>query len=157
MHDTYVDQSDRQEYPEHQLVPQKGGRYQTVFHGPPGTDVGDLHCDLEPYVEGEGQYVVNHSGWRPDEDQVAQLEAGAHVRVSLWTHPIPPMAVSIEPPVCQCHGEAMTFDRDELGYYCTRSNDPRSPHNRHVPTALEDAKESFTAVDVEDDEPGQLE
>lgn len=157
MFNPYVNQSDPIEYPEHQLIPQKGGRYATVFHGPPGTDIGDLHCDLEPYSEGGGAYVINHSGWRPTEEQVVQLDAGAHVRVSLWTHPIPPMAVSIEPPVCVCHGEAMVFDRDEAGYYCSHNVDSKGRSNLHAPSAHEAAKDAFTPVDVEDDEPGRTE
>lgn len=147
MADTYADQSEKTEYPEHQLIPQKGGRYTTIFHGPPGTDVGDLHTDLEPVGAEDGSiYMINHSGWRPDEEQIAQLEAGAHVRVSLWTHPIPPMAVSIEPPVCSCHGEAMRFDRDDLGFYCSSLIDP-APVD-----AFKAAREQFTAEPVEDDD-----
>jgi hypothetical protein len=82
-----------------QLRPVKGGRYVKVFHGPPGTDVGDLHCDLEPYMEGDRPAIINHSGWMPSDDQLAQLAAGGHVRLSVFMHPIPPLAVWVEPPV----------------------------------------------------------
>lgn len=117
----YEPQSARSEYPEHQLVPLKGGRYQRVFHGPPGTDVGDLHCDLEPVgevVDGEQKtWVVNHSGWEPSDEQIAQLSAGGHIRLSVYMHPIPPLAMSIEPPV-DADGSPMIWNQ-RLGAYVT--------------------------------------
>lgn len=102
----------------HQLDPLKGGRYTSVFHGPPGTDVGDLHCDLEPFMMEDGPVTINHSGWMPTMEHVAQLESGAHIRLTVWQHPIPPLAVSVEPPVCSCHDEPMQWDPEDRGYYC---------------------------------------
>lgn len=134
-----------------QLVPVKGGRYESVFHGPPGTDVGDLHCDLEP-VGGEGGkiLVVNHSGWEPTEEQVHQLGAGAHVRLSLWMYQIPPIAMAIEPPVCSCHGEAMVWDGEDVGYYCMRLSLGDLP-SRGAPAVhpLAQAKRDFKPGDPE--------
>jgi hypothetical protein len=120
----YRTKEDQALYPADQLVPLVGGRYTTVFHGPPGTDIGDLACDLEPYMEGGEPAIINHSGWSLTEAQVKALEAGAHIRLSVWQQPIPPLAVSIEPPVCHCHGEPMHYEEDESGFYC-----------RHQPTA----------------------
>lgn len=92
-------------YPEHQLVPLKGGRYKTILKGPPGTEIGDLHCDLEPFVAYGAPVTISHSGWQPSAEQVRMLASGAHVRLSVWQHPIPPLAVAVEPPICRCHSE----------------------------------------------------
>lgn len=118
-----------------QLHPLKGGRYKTVFHGPEGTDIGDLHCDLEPYFQGERPAVVNHSGWMPNEEQVKMLEAGAHVRLAVWQQPIPPLAVSVEPPVCDCHDMPMDWHGDDGGFYCSQ-----------MPTLGEDDSDGFDAA-----------
>lgn len=142
----YSDQKEREEYPEHQLVPQKGGLYTVLFKGPPGTDIGDLHCMLQQ----DGNHVVNSSGWKPDEEQIAKLEAGAHVRVALWTHPIPPMAVMIEEPVCHCHGEPMVFDRDDCGYYCPRTPPTAGEGDDANQKAYAEARKSFKPKPVED-------
>lgn len=112
---------DDEKYGDHQLRSLKGGRYGRVIKGPPGTDVGDLHIDVTP-VGGEGGriLVVTNSGWEPTHEQLVQLEAGAHVMLSLWQYPPPPVAVTVEPPVCSCHGEAMQWDPDDEGFYCAR-------------------------------------
>lgn len=122
----------------HQLSPLKGGRYTRVFHGPPGTEVGDLHCDLEPFVMGDTPVTINHSGWHPTEEQVRQLESGAHVRLTVWQHPIPPLSVSIEPPVCECHHQAMAWNEDESGYQCQMIAVSAAP------SSLEEARARFT-------------
>jgi hypothetical protein len=148
-HDTYETDGDER-HGDHQLLPVKGGRYVKIFRGPEGTDVGDLHTEIEP-VGGEkaGQIlVVVHSGWKPNEEHIAQLEAGAHVRLSQWIYPIPPVAMSIEPPVCACHGNAMDWDPDDKGYYCAsmtiRAIDPADPLDR--------ARADFTPQQAEPDE-----
>lgn len=104
-----------EDYPPHQLVPLKGGRYTTVLKGPPGSGVGDLHCDLEPFEQNNMKGVCSHSGWTTTPEQDLMLAAGAHVRVAVYQHPIPPLAVAVEPPICHCHGEKMDFfyDPDE--------------------------------------------
>lgn len=157
---TYQLESDRSEYPDYQLVPLKGGRYATVFHGPPGTDVGDLHCDLEPYFEasapGEGPFLINHSGWMPSEEQVKKLEAGGHIRLSVWRHPIPPLAVSVEPPVCACHEEAMQWDGESEGWLCARVNLSR-PGADGVRDALDAADQARDDFKPDDDYRGMVE
>ncbi len=122
----------------HQLLPLAGGRYKNVFHGPVGTDIGDLHCDLEPYVGVEGEpVVVNHSGWLPNEEQVMKLLAGAHVRLAVWQHPIPPLAVCVEHPICACHGDEMVWVGES--FFC--------PHEEAPDDALEQARKDFTPVE----------
>lgn len=101
-----------EDYPPTQLVKLRGGRYDTILKGPEGTDVGDLHCDLEPFEEGGMRGVVTHSGWLTSPEQDLMLAAGAHIRLAVYQHPIPPLAVSVEPPVCHCHGEPMDFYYD---------------------------------------------
>lgn len=131
---TYEEDGDREGYPPHQLVPVRGGRYTTVLKGPEGTDVGDLFCDLEPYVDYGKALIVTHNGWAASEEQASQLACGAHIRVSVWQHPIPPLAVSVEAPLCGCHEESMVWeidsddDDDPGGYVCC-----------HLAGALEDA------------------
>ncbi len=112
----------------HQLLPVTGGRYTTVFKGPPGSDVGDLHTDIQPVGSEDGRILLTvHSGWRPSDEQVAQLQAGAHVRLTLWAYPIPPTAVSIEAPVCGCHGAEMVWDEHDAGYYCRTQRSTDDP------------------------------
>lgn len=152
---TYFETEDRSNYPPTQLVPLGGGRYITVFHGPEGSDVGDLHCDLEPYNEDGIKGIKNHSGWKPDEAQVAMLAAGAHVRLSVYQHPIPPLAVSIEPPVCECHGEKMDFyfDGEEGSFTCRHisGGDTDEPSSNGNPTqALQRTKDEFRPAGGDD-------
>lgn len=109
---TYALSGKPEDYPPHQLVPVMGGRYKTALHGPEGTDVGTLYCDLEPFEQEGMRGVVSHSGWLTTTEQDLMLQAGAHIRLAVYQHPIPPLAVSIEPPVCECHGEAMDFYHD---------------------------------------------
>lgn len=100
---SYEPTEDRESYPDNQLVPLRGGRYKTIFKGPPGTDVGDLHCDLEIIADQrDGQevtYQINHSGWSLSFEQMSQLLAGGHIRLTVHQNPIPPLSVSVEPPV----------------------------------------------------------
>jgi hypothetical protein len=160
------DRGDRRE--PHQLRPLKGGRYKTVLHGPPGTEIGDLHCDLEPYVEGEQPAMISHSGWMPDEVQAEMLAAGAHVRLSVWQHPIPPLAVSVEGPVCECHGEEMSFLKPEgetLFFACRHKvgevmEDPSSPDIARLrreasgATAYDQLRRDFTPGEPEPEQDG---
>lgn len=99
------------DYPAHQLVPVEGGRYISPIAGPPGTDIGTLPTN----IESEDGYVTVHSGWMPSDEQIEQLKSGAHVRLSVWTWPMVPVAVSIEPPVCE-HGFDMLWQPG--GYVC---------------------------------------
>lgn len=139
------------EYPDHQLVPQQGGFYQTVFKGPEGTDVGDLWTFIQ---RDDNSNVVVSSGWRPTELQLRKLDAGAHVRVALWTYPIPPMAVCLEGPVCKCHGEEMAFDSEGGGYHCSQIPVVGASPNGSI-SGLEQAHADFTPTPVDDDEDEQ--
>lgn len=113
--DVPVQYEKQQGWPEedhpHQLVPMLGGRYKTVLKGPPGTGIGDLHCDLEPYIEGDRPATVSHSGWAVSEEQIEMLKAGAHIRLGVHQHPIPPLHVAVEPPVDET-GVALRWIRD---------------------------------------------
>lgn len=131
----YERADDPEGYPEFQLTPVKGGRYTTVLHGPPGTDIGDLHCDLEPYMEGGRPAVISHSGWLPTEEQLRWLQAGAHIRLAVFQHPIPPLAVSVEEPVCECHGHPMAFAD---GMFVCRHTGPQPPTTKAEKSQAED-------------------
>jgi hypothetical protein len=142
----YSDVRPESEYPGHQLIPQQGGRYTTVFNGPEGTDVKPLPCELAD--DGFG-HVVNSSGWRPTDQQKAQLLAGAHIRLAMWTHPIPPVAVCVDPPVCRCHGDDMLFDTTDEGYYCAHTPTARREEKK---SAFTQAKSDFTPQPLEGDD-----
>jgi hypothetical protein len=79
-----------------QLRPFRVPPSNAVLKGPEGTDVGDLDCELVRDTE-EG-FVVTISRWDLDQDLRAKLSAGAHIRLSVWQHPIPPLAVAVEHP-----------------------------------------------------------
>lgn len=157
---TYFETEDREAYPPTQLVPLGGGRYKTIFHGPEGSeDVGDLHCELEPYVENSMRGIKNHSGWRPNEAQAEMLRAGGHVRLTVYQHPIPPLAVSVEPPVCECHGEKMDFyfDGEEGSFTCRHvtGGDAHEPsRNGSSATAFERTRSEFRPEADDDPEGG---
>jgi hypothetical protein len=93
----------------------------SVLRGPEGTDVGDLHCELarDPRYES----IVTVSAWELDDKQREWLAAGAHVRLSVWTHPTPPVAVAIEPPFCVCGSETI-YVRSEKQFQCPRCGQP---------------------------------
>jgi hypothetical protein len=93
--------------------------YNRVIHGPPGTDVGSLWIEVNTDTESEPgrRLVVTASSWDLDDRQRAMIEAGAHLRVSMWVYPIPPMSVAVEAPFCGCHAEEMVFN-DDGGFSC---------------------------------------
>lgn len=139
------------EYPDHQLVPLQEGMYNFLFRGPPDTDIGDLHTAVQE--DEDGKAVVS-SGWMPTTAQKAQIAAGAHIRVSLWTWPLPPMAVAVEPPICACHGEEMDFAWDGLeygGYYCAHTP-PDVMKAAADRTPLDQAHMDFKPEPVEDND-----
>lgn len=93
----------------------------STLHGPPGTDVGDLHCELA--VDEEYGSVATVSAWVLTEQQRVWIAAGAHIRMTVWQHPIPPLALAVEPPFCE--GEAknhapvsMIFVKSEATFAC---------------------------------------
>lgn len=89
--------------------------YNKVIHGPPGTDVGSLWIGIGDDPSGK---VVTISAWNLDDRQKAMVEAGAHVQLAMWEYPICPVAVSVEGPFCDCHGEEMLFSQEEGAFFC---------------------------------------
>lgn len=133
---------ERDDYPAHQLLPLKGGRYKDIIYGPAGTDIGNLYTDREPYMEGDRPAVVTHSGWKLTEEQLAYLADGGHIRLAVFQHPIPPLAVSVEPPVCDCHGESMNWSPED-GFSCSQT--PTAGEE----SAEQDVRDSFKPGDDE--------
>lgn len=85
-------------------------------YGPPqGQEdrVGSLDVRLE---SDDGGHAVAVSAWKPSEEELTLLNAGATIVVALWQHPICPLAVGVEPPTCPDDGEEMTWD-GELQQY----------------------------------------
>lgn len=140
---------DDDRYGPHQLRTLKGGRYTSEMHGPKGTDVGTLPVEFEPTLEFGEPTTITHSGWMPNEEQQRQLSAGAHIRLSVWQHPIPPLAVGVEGPVCQCHDQEMVWDRDEDdeedpgGYVCRHFTEGPMRGTAVSDDALDQAKRDF--------------
>lgn len=104
------------------LDPMQTPRSNIVMKGP-DESVGDLHSELsiDTYY-GEKGVVVSSSAWDLDERQRELVAAGAHIRLSLWQHPIPPMAVSIEAPYCGCSSPTV-WVRDAKHFRCPACGD----------------------------------
>jgi hypothetical protein len=85
----------------------------------PNESVGDLRCELavDPRYGGEKGVIVTVSAWELDERQRELLAAGAHMRMSVWQHPIPPLALAIESPFCNCGSETI-YVRAERAFAC---------------------------------------
>jgi hypothetical protein len=79
--------------------------------------VDDLQDECDKVIEPGRRLVVTASSWDLDDRQRAMIEAGAHLRVSMWVYPIPPMSVAVEAPFCGCHAEEMVFN-DDGGFSC---------------------------------------
>lgn len=94
--------------------------YDKVIHGPQGTDVGSLWIEMNLDTESEPgrKLVVTASSWDLDDRHRAMIEAGGHIRLSMWTYPIPPVSVAVEGPFCDCHQEEMRFNEAEGGFFC---------------------------------------
>jgi hypothetical protein len=102
-------------YHENQLLQGTYPPYDRVIHGPKGTDVGSLWIEVN--VD-EDRHVVTASSWNLDDRQRAMVEAGAHIRLSMWEYPICPVSVAVEAPFCECHAEEMDYDEDSGGFHC---------------------------------------
>lgn len=58
-----------------------------IYFGPT-KEIGDLPCRRE-------QPGMISGNWRPSADEPAVLNAGGSVEVTVWSEPIPPMAVNV--------------------------------------------------------------
>lgn len=95
------------DYSEDQLQPMKTPHSNSVLKGPPDTDVGNLDCELGPDDDG---HMVTASAWNLTQDQRNRIAAGAHLRMSVWQHPIPPLALAVEAPFCGACDREMSWD-----------------------------------------------
>jgi hypothetical protein len=59
-----------------------------------GADIVDLPRERVTFDDGS---TAIFSFWKPDADELAQLVAGGTVRLGVWTEPIPPVSVGVEP------------------------------------------------------------
>lgn len=105
-----------------QLAPVKTPFTNAVLRGPEGTDdIRDLHCELA--VDPVYRTPVTVSAWELDERQRELVAAGAHLRMSVWQHPIPPLSLAIEAPFCAGSGLAhdpvsMIYVKSERRFAC---------------------------------------
>lgn len=106
------------DYNDDQLQPILTPFTNSVLRGPEGTDVGDLPCELiKEEVAGE-TWVSTASGWELDERQRELVAAGAHMRMTVWQHPIPPLALSIEAPFCGSCTTQCVYVKSERVFAC---------------------------------------
>lgn len=117
----------------------------SVLKGPEGTDVGDLACELtmDPHTE----TIVTVSAWQPDERQAQWLAAGAHLRMSVWQHPIPPLALAVEAPFCPSCEAPTVFVKSARVFACATPD--CLLHSRPTPSpAGQPIKEDAPAADT---------
>lgn len=60
--------------------------HNTLYRGPTA-EIGDLPCRRE-----EPGLIVSH--WRPNEEELARLNAGGVIELNVWAEPIPPLLVT---------------------------------------------------------------
>lgn len=129
-----------------------------VLKGQPGTDVGDLELELCQ----EGGKVCSVSAWDLNERQRELVAAGAHIRLGVYQHPIPPLSMSIEAPFCPTCKAAMVYVKAEGSFFCAGAcpdRDPRfgpalsSVNGSPADTPLEQAHQDFAPSDDDDDSP----
>lgn len=118
----------------------------------PTEGVGDLACELT--TDPRFGSVVTDSAWGFDDEQRKRVAAGAHIRLGVWQHPIPPLSVEIEPPFCESCGSLKIYVAAEEGYFCGGDCPERDPRFGAAPdvTALAQAHEDFTPVAEEPSE-----
>lgn len=104
-------------YDRDQLRPTVTPQSNSVLRAPEGMDnCGDLHVELVP--DDDSRSVITCSTWTLDARQRALVAAGANMRMSVWQHPIPPLALSIEPPFCDSCGVLTVFVWSEGKFAC---------------------------------------
>lgn len=62
--------------------------HKVVYRGPT-PEIGDLACRRE-----EPGVISSH--WKPSAEELAVLNDGGSVQVTIWSEPIPPLAVNVE-------------------------------------------------------------
>jgi hypothetical protein len=131
--------------------------YNHVIHGPPGTEISSLWIGRGA---DEGGKVVTISAWELDDRQKAMIEAGAHIQLAMWEFPICPVAMSVEGPFCECHGEEMLFSQEEGGFYCAHQEVVSGADDGEASrrSAEEQVRGDFSpaADDSDDDDPDDL-
>lgn len=134
MSDERVELNDRRSQPDtHWLVPMKTPLSNAVLRGPT-EGIGDLDCELTK--DPQFGSVVTDSAWEMDDEQRRRVAAGAHVRLGVWQHPIPPLSVEIEAPFCASCGAAKVWVSAASEYACGGACPERDP--RFPPVALPD-------------------
>ena len=119
-----------------------------VMHAPPGQEeeVGDLAVELA--VDPLHRSVVTVSAWELDERQRRLVAAGAHLRMSVWQHPIPPLALAIEAPFCGNCGGVTIYVKGESRFACPGCGERIDPDAGNAPKiALPPGAERKTSAD----------
>lgn len=121
-----------------QLSPVKTPHTNAVLRGPEGTDVGDLDCELS--IDPEYGSFVNVSAWDLDVRQRELIAAGAHLRMTVWQHPIPPLGLAVEAPFCESCDTMTIYVKSERRFACPNCRgrvrpgeiDPKTDAERRV-------------------------
>jgi hypothetical protein len=141
------------EYTEYQLRPVETPAHNSMLKGPPDTDIGDLSCRV---TKDEDEAVVTLSTWEPTEHQRELIAAGARLSMMVWQHPIPPLALGVEAPFCNC-GTEMIWVKNERRFACPQCGERvqtgtyESNSDRPDPHTV--AKREFAPESPEDDPP----
>jgi hypothetical protein len=94
-----------------------------TLKAPKGTEerIGDLECELQREDDGG---VVTYSRWQMDDVTRAMIAAGAHMRMGVWQHPIPPLQLAVEGPPCTGCEIERTWDGEK--FVCNVGDCPES-------------------------------
>lgn len=109
------------DYPEYQLQPGVGHpKANRILKAPEGMEdeCGDLECEV---LDTDNVGTVTMSRWLLTDEHRQMLVNGAHVRLEICQHPMPPVALSIEGPPCPECGREMRWDERMDAFYCAHS------------------------------------
>lgn len=129
--------SDEQQQPEIPLLrPGAEGYYldpietphtNATLKAPPGMEESVRPLRLELCLDPDDRTLVSVSAWDLDDKQRDLIAAGAHLRLGVWQHPIPPLSLQIEPPFCDTCKAPKVYVRSEREFACAGACPDRDP------------------------------
>jgi hypothetical protein len=129
-----------------QLAPTKTPYSNWVMKGPEGSDdIGDLSVELA--VDERYRSVATISAWELDARQRELVAAGAHLRMTVWQHPIPPLALAVEAPFCEVCEMDMIYVRGERKFACPRCSIRLHPGDGIEKTPLDSVHSDFSPAE----------
>lgn len=141
----------RPTYEGYQLKPSRTPHANAVLKGI-DDDMGDLEVEL--CIDPEYKSIASVTAWDLDDHQRELIAAGAHIRLGVWQHPIPPLSVGVEAPFCEECQTQKIYVKASKGFFCAGAcplRDPRfGPAPVEAKTALDQAHEDFSPGPDED-------